>query len=109
MKWFIRKEERYQWENEQWEGIDKRTLELREKEWDGIIISVAIQLHKSLVSHKKGSLLPKCYLILRRKWEGFISMSKSKRISREGVDLGGLVTSCGFFGPDVANQDIDCG
>lgn len=36
-------------------------------------------------------------------------MSKSKRISREGVDLGGLVTSCGFFGPDVANQDIDCG
>lgn len=36
-------------------------------------------------------------------------MTKIKRISREGTDLGGLVTSCGFFGSDVANQDTDCG
>lgn len=36
-------------------------------------------------------------------------MTKIKRISREVADLGGLVTSCGFFGPDVSSQDPDCG
>lgn len=36
-------------------------------------------------------------------------MSKIKRISREEADLGGFVSSCGFFGLDVANQDIAYG
>ena len=35
-------------------------------------------------------------------------MTKIKRISREVAGLGGLVTSWGFFGPDVASQDTDC-
>lgn len=30
-------------------------------------------------------------------------MSKIKRILREGVDLGGLVIFCGFFGFDGVN------
>lgn len=36
-------------------------------------------------------------------------MTKIKRIPREVAELSGLVTSCGFFGPDVASRDTDCG
>lgn len=89
--------------------LTKRHLSLRGEKWDGVIIPVAIQYVKGFFSPHKAHLLPKCYLILCIKSEGFISMTKIKKISRKVADLGGLVTSCGFFGPDVASQDTGCG
>ena len=68
-----------------------------------------LELERGKIPPHKAHLLLKCYLILYIKSEGFISMTKIKKISRKVADLGGLVTSCGFFGPDVASQDTDCG
>ena len=91
------------------EKTDKKTLELERGKMGWNHNPCSCSICKRFFPPHKAHLLLKCYLILYIKSEGFISMTMIKKISRKVADLGGLVTSCGFFGPDVASQDTDCG